>query len=80
MVNFRGHLTPQTGDVLEPSRAQTERVKLVVLVVVVWFASSFVLGGLWGAVNWRRNRHLFVEHGGHHQHDTKLAGEYTAAA
>ena len=55
-------------------------MKVVAIVGVAWVANSFVLGGLWGALNWRRNRHQCVEHGGHHQHDTKLPGEYTAAA
>ena len=38
------------------------------------------MSGIWGALNWCRNRYRYVEHGGHHQHDTTLAGKYTATA
>jgi hypothetical protein len=55
-------------------------MKVVAIVGVVWVANSFVMGGIWSALNWRRNRYRYVEHGGHHQHDTPLAGEYTTAA
>ena len=54
-------------------------MNVVAIVGVAWVANSFVMGGLWGALNWRRNRYRYVEHGGHHQHDTKVPGKYATA-
>ena len=49
------------------------RVKLVLTVLAVWVASSFVFGGLWVSLNWRRTPLRCVEPDARQQPDMKAA-------
>ena len=55
------------------------RVSVVAIIGIAWVANSFVLGGLWSALNWRRNTHRCVAPV-QHEHDVKLVAERAAVA
>jgi hypothetical protein len=54
-------------------------VRVIAIIGVAWVANSFVLGGLWSALNWRRNTHRCVEPV-QQEHDVKLVAERAVVA